>query len=224
MAWPTSNASTDNLDAGSDNPGLARADIKTNIDNTNAIIDEFGNVNISSPSAGEALIWDSVNSYWRNGNAVGTSSAYIRASLQSTATFATTGGSANSGNLNVAIDNDSFSLINSATGADINLVAGNYLIIVDGLFTVMDGGAQPSIGSIELYNDTTSAVVSSINFLELTGGFLNGQYLQAVVQDAIAFTLSGTTDLNIRFTADAGTGSGVTNTIISNMQLTLFRR
>lgn len=224
MAWPTSNASTTNLDAGSDNPGLARADIKTNIDNTNAIIDEFGNVNISSPSSGEALIWDSANNYWRNGNAVGTSSAYIRASLLSTATFATTGGGANSGNLNVAIDNDSFSLINSATGADINLSAGNYLLIVDGLFTVMDAGSQPSIGSIELYNDTTSAAISSINFLELTGGFLNGKYLQAVVQDAITFTLSGTTDLNIRFTADATAGAGVPHSIASNMQLTLFRR
>ena len=39
--WPTSSASTANLDAGTDKPSLARADLKTNVDNTNAIIDMF---------------------------------------------------------------------------------------------------------------------------------------------------------------------------------------
>ena len=39
--WPTSQASTANLDAGTDKPSLARADLKTNVDNTNAIIDMF---------------------------------------------------------------------------------------------------------------------------------------------------------------------------------------
>ena len=39
--WPTSSASTANLDAGTDKPSLARADLKTNVDNTNAVIDMF---------------------------------------------------------------------------------------------------------------------------------------------------------------------------------------
>ena len=40
--WPSgSKASTSNLDSGSDKPRLARADLKTNVDNVNDIIDFF---------------------------------------------------------------------------------------------------------------------------------------------------------------------------------------
>ena len=50
--WPAgSKASTENLDSGSDKPRLARADIKQNVDNVNAIIDYFtddtGDITIS---------------------------------------------------------------------------------------------------------------------------------------------------------------------------------
>ena len=41
MAYPTVKAGTTNVDAGSDSPKLARADIKQNIDNVNALIDHF---------------------------------------------------------------------------------------------------------------------------------------------------------------------------------------
>jgi len=53
MTWPTTKAGTTHVDAGSDSPASARADIKQNIDNVNSIIDEFG---ASGPFA-------SVNSY-----------------------------------------------------------------------------------------------------------------------------------------------------------------
>lgn len=43
MAWPSSTkAGTTHLDAGSDSPSNARADIKQNVDNVNTIIDYFG--------------------------------------------------------------------------------------------------------------------------------------------------------------------------------------
>ena len=38
MSWPTTPASTTNLDSGSDNPGLARSDIKQDVDNLNSIL------------------------------------------------------------------------------------------------------------------------------------------------------------------------------------------
>ena len=41
MTWPTTTISTSNMDAGGDNPALARADIKQMADNVNAIKDEF---------------------------------------------------------------------------------------------------------------------------------------------------------------------------------------
>lgn len=62
MAWPSSNkASTGNVDAGSDSPSSARADIKQNIDNVNSIIDTF---NISSPSDGDLLQYSSSTGQW----------------------------------------------------------------------------------------------------------------------------------------------------------------
>ena len=41
MSWPTTPASTTNLDSGSDNPGLARSDIKQDVDNVNDILDFY---------------------------------------------------------------------------------------------------------------------------------------------------------------------------------------
>lgn len=57
--WPSgSKASTTNLDAGTDKPSLARADIKQNVDNVNSIVDSF---NISTHTDGDILVWDSAN-------------------------------------------------------------------------------------------------------------------------------------------------------------------
>ena len=41
MSWPTTQAGTTHLDAGTDNPGSARVDIKQNVDNVNAILDFY---------------------------------------------------------------------------------------------------------------------------------------------------------------------------------------
>ena len=57
--WPTgTKASTANLDSGTDSPRLARADIKQNVDNVNAIIDMF---NISSPTDNQILKYNTAN-------------------------------------------------------------------------------------------------------------------------------------------------------------------
>lgn len=58
--WPSgSKASTTNLDAGTDRPSLARADIKQNVDNVNSIIDMF---NIATPSNEQILKYNAGNS------------------------------------------------------------------------------------------------------------------------------------------------------------------
>lgn len=58
--WPSgTKASTDNLDAGTDRPSLARADIYQNVQNVNAIIDMF---NISAPSNNQILKYNTSNS------------------------------------------------------------------------------------------------------------------------------------------------------------------
>ena len=63
--WPTgTKASTANLDAGTDSPRLARADIKQNVDNVNAIIDMF---NINSPSNDQVLKYNTSNARFELG-------------------------------------------------------------------------------------------------------------------------------------------------------------
>jgi len=58
--WPAgSKASTVNMDAGTDSPRLARADIKQNVDNVNDIIDMF---NISAPTNNQILKYSTTNS------------------------------------------------------------------------------------------------------------------------------------------------------------------
>ena len=57
--WPSTKATTDHLDAGSDSPRLARVDIYQNVLNVNEIIDMF---NISSPTDNQILKYNTSNS------------------------------------------------------------------------------------------------------------------------------------------------------------------
>lgn len=56
--WPSTKAGTTHLDAGTDSPKLARADIYQNVQNVNEIIDMF---NISSPSDNQILKYNTSN-------------------------------------------------------------------------------------------------------------------------------------------------------------------
>ena len=56
MTWPVTPVSTANLDAGTDEPRLARADIKQAVDNINAIAAEFGNVSAASATNDQILV------------------------------------------------------------------------------------------------------------------------------------------------------------------------
>ena len=64
MAWPTTPVSTTHLDEGSDNPALARADIKTAVDAVNNIASEFGDVGITSAATHDLLQY--TGSAWEN--------------------------------------------------------------------------------------------------------------------------------------------------------------
>ncbi len=60
--WPSATkASTTNVDAGTDQISLARADIKQNMDNVNDIIDIF---NIASPTNGDLMQYSSSTTKW----------------------------------------------------------------------------------------------------------------------------------------------------------------
>lgn len=56
MTWPLTPVSTANLDAGSDEPRLARVELKQAVDNLNSIASEFGNVDISTATNDQILV------------------------------------------------------------------------------------------------------------------------------------------------------------------------
>lgn len=68
MTWPTTPVSTTFLDQGTDEPRLARPDIKLAVDAVNAIAAEFGNVNIVAPAVNQGLTY--TGSQWTNANLV----------------------------------------------------------------------------------------------------------------------------------------------------------
>lgn len=57
MTWPTTPISTEHLDAGTDSPASARADIKSAVDNINAIAGEFGDVDTTGRTTDDVLAW-----------------------------------------------------------------------------------------------------------------------------------------------------------------------
>ena len=62
MTWPTTKASTTHTDSPTDLISSAREDINQNITNVNLIIDEF---DISSPSQGDILVYNSSAGAWQ---------------------------------------------------------------------------------------------------------------------------------------------------------------
>jgi len=57
-AFPTSNAGTTHLDAGTDSPKQARSDLKQNVDNTNALMEFFNDNDQNKISLGRLIIND----------------------------------------------------------------------------------------------------------------------------------------------------------------------
>lgn len=213
---------TTNLDAGTDNPSLARADIKQMADNVNAIRDEFADGDGAKLSAIEA----SANNYTHpstDGNlhvpATGTTNdgkvltagstagaltwetpSAGGASIGETCVFqvnATGGG--NYGGLETSpYSRTIFSFTDpssyySLSGYQLTLPAGTYTL--EHFQTVMN--ALDGIAGTQLYNVTTSTVIASSEDYNEIGTQGEGLYALSTI-----FTLATSTAIEIR-----GTGS-----------------
>ena len=174
MAWPSTKAGTTNVDAGSDSPSSARADIKQNIDNVNAIIDEF---DIASPSNGDILIYNSTSGAWEPGSAasIGSTNPIFIGMNKGQSTSNTTTDF-------VQLNMESSGVVESGatyTTNNVQLAAGDYAIRIDGSlyttkssghkFGIYDGtdwivaGTQDYYESV--YSGNTSTSPQSYNFL-----------------------------------------------------------
>lgn len=190
MAWPTTKAGTTHVDAGSDSPASARADIKQNIDNVNSIIDEF---DIASPTNGDILQYSSSSGHW---DSVASSSIGAGANL---ASLTMAGGTYEnvSGNIyrrTVTVNFDPNSFITTTDNFQFTLGAGNYIVQANGHVNNPDDNEVP----VTIYDETGASELGTLAEYREIGtvgdGHMDGQ---------LGFTLS--TQSNISFRQDTAT-------------------
>lgn len=204
MAWPSgTKASTNNVDQGSDKISLARADIKQNIDNVNDIIDEF---NISSPSDGDVLQYNSTSGKWEQvaSTSVGTAEA-IWAIADSYSASVTQG--KYTGDIDIHYSRG-FSLTKTVDGTNttyITVPAGTYVFEV---ITNKDGGGGDNPKFFLKNTDSVTPSTYDETNIEFTTG---GTYFQTNL-----VTLASTTNLYIYYTI------GSTNALL-NVSNWLYR-
>jgi len=186
MTWPTTPIPTTNLDAGSDSPAAARADIKTMADQVNSIRAEFGTVDMTTtaPVTGDVITYD--GSKWAPAapsGGGGASSIAVIASTeqyqsltvpQNTYTTLTTNWSETfDGDNIVTVAGDTFTLP----------TAGTYLIEFEGQgvayanwrSTVTNNITSSPEFNLELYNDSDSTTVSRATYVKTAlSGLLTG--------------------------------------------------
>ena len=180
MAWPASTkAGTTNVDAGSDSPTNARADIKQNIDNVNSIIDEF---DIASPNNGDQLTYNSTSGAWEpSAPSGGTQIAQF--SIQSGA------GENVSGNIyrrEVGGEFDPSSILTLST-YQFTLGAGTYIIEPAGINSADDGEV-----TITLYNETDASTDATFTNGEI------GTTGTTLLRGIHTTTLAGTKNFSLR--------------------------
>jgi hypothetical protein len=120
--WPAgTKASTDNLDAGTDSPSTARADILQNVQNVNAIVDMF---NISSPQDNQILKYNTSNSRFELAASTGETLTIVGDDSTGTAiTLGETFKIAGSGGVTTAVSGDTLTV----TGPDLSTYLENLI-------------------------------------------------------------------------------------------------
>jgi len=195
MAWPTTPATTTHLDAGTDDPNLARPQIKQNVENVNAIIDEFGDVAITSPTDGQVLAYNLSNTRWENADASSGGGTATVAIIEST-------GYKTSESINGVFRNpvtwqensDLGSIVSIGTSPDddeLTFVSGTYEIQLTRVDRLSTSNAQ----RVELANITTDSILLSELQADDQWG-LNG-----------VFTSNGTDTFKIVYRSSSITGN-----------------
>jgi hypothetical protein len=131
MAWPTTDATTTALDSGSDDPNLARPQIKLNIENANAIKNEFGTVDISSPQNEQVLRYNSSSAKWENATLSTGAGSVGSVAYYSCGTAPATGSS--SAGFTELADGDSICTLSGTNNIEFTPISGTYVVNISGV-------------------------------------------------------------------------------------------
>jgi hypothetical protein len=204
--WPTSPASTANLDAGTDRPSLARPDLKTNVDNTNAIIDMF---NITaSPSNGSILKYStSTTKFELTADAdVNTTYTISAETVSGGANLRLTGSDSSTDDVKIA----------SGTGITVSRTDANTITIASG---VTDTNTTYSISAVADGADAN---------IRLTGSDASTDDIQLVAGTNISLAVTSAGAIQINNSASAGMtdftvagDSGTSQTVSNGNTLTI---
>lgn len=225
MTWPTTPVATTNLDAGSDQPRLARADLKQMADNVNDIQATF---DINGAADGDLMIYNSATSKWEYADgstyiAANSTPANIQAAIQ---VSSGTVGPGISGRQTLPITElyDPNGLI-SISSNTFTLGAGTYLIESYG--GVHQGGNRLPL---ELFNDTDNSLTYSLNssFASTPSGVAVNIITWSNVNK---LTLTGTKTFRLTFVSSSisdvfyygGYNSGQPNTVTPPQQLLITK-
>ena len=187
MAWPTTRATTTALDQGSDNPNLARPQIKQNVDNVNAIIDEFGDVAITTPADGEVLTYVSANSRWENAAASGGGGGSVGSVAYYQCSTAPATGSPKAGFTELA-DGDNIATLSGTNNVDITPVSGTYVVTAHGVRDNTNTNSNIPV----LWRNTTTNDDYGSNRVDYYGSSF-GTTFTANGTDNFAFYMNGAT-------------------------------
>ena len=204
--WPTSPASTANLDAGTDRPSLARPDLKTNVDNTNAIIDMF---NITASPTNNSILKYSTS----------TSKFELTADADVNTTYAISAETASGGvNLRLTGSDASTDDVKFAEGTGITLTRtdANTITVAS---TITDTNTTYSISAVTDGSDAN---------IRLTGSDASSDDIQLIAGTNITLAVTSAGAIQINNSASAGmTGftvagdSGSSQTVSDGNTLTI---
>ena len=170
--WPSANkASTTNVDAGTDQISLARADIKQNIDNVNDIIDIF---DIASPTNGDLMQYNSSTEKWEKVSAtsVSTKVKFATLTIKSGAGAGVASGGDPAFRLDITAKSDADNMItlldvdSAGEHARFSLAPGTY-----GMHTQTDapygGNEEPILYNVTAAQNFNSSLRTNINFYKV---------------------------------------------------------
>jgi hypothetical protein len=218
--WPSgTKASTTNLDSGGDSPASARADLKTNVDNVNSVIDMF---NIVTPANNQILKYNSsTNVFDLASNVDLTAPGAIGGSTASAGTFTTL--TVNAANDLRLADTDSSNYVGFKAPATVTTnkiwtlpsadgTAGQVLS-TDGSATLSwataGGGGASAVGSIQYFTNrgTGGSGVANGSYTNFDQIFSGSETLVDRVNDA-TFTFKNTGTYYVDMSIFHGTASG----------------